>query len=83
LGKELQGNVMTNFISLSIKIGHDNLDADALTENVSKIANWLTHKFPGGWRNVRQLSVSNGMDKIPPLIVYFSTGKILMETFYA
>jgi len=57
----------------SVVVGHDNLNAEELASNISKIGYWLKRKFPGGWRNVQKLSLQTG-DNFPPLVVYFSTG---------
>lgn len=63
-------NISKNGRTSTLPIGHDNLSAPELTENVNKIANWLMRQFPGGWENISKLSVY--VAGVPPLIVYMS-----------
>jgi len=55
----------------TILVGHTNLNVTELTDNISKIVNWLMRLYPGGWKNVAQLSLHT--HGVPPLMIYLGT----------
>jgi len=65
-------NVSLKGQTSTVMVGHSNLSKEELTQNVSKIVNWILRLFPGGWENVNNLALNAA--GIPPLPIYYSEG---------
>jgi hypothetical protein len=68
-------NISLNGHTSTVLVGHTNLTVRQITDNASKIINWLMRMFPGLWKNISQLSLTMpGLAGVPPLLIYVGTG---------